>query len=171
MQKRTVTSGETYHRLIDRHIAMRIELHGLSDDVTGFRTVSGQKSHLIHRVKKLSVGRLETVDLRDRTGHDDTHRIGHEVALESIVNILQCRRRRRKALGLVLQGISLRYFACIFLCALSSHVFSLFLISLRPASQGTDDHRVRYVLFFRQDYRRGEAQRSPSWPARHPARP
>ena len=126
MQERSVTSCQTDHGLIDRGIAVRIEFHGLTDNVTGLGAVALQKSHLVHRVKKFSVRWLKTVDLRDRTRYDDTHRIRHEVRFQGIVNILKCRIRRRKSLGLALQGVLLRCLCYVFF-TLSCHVRSLFL--------------------------------------------
>ena len=84
MQKCLVTSCESHHSFIYCHIAVGVELHRLTDDVRALRAVARQKSHLVHRVKELSVRRLETVDLGDRTRDDNAHNVRHIVFLNRI---------------------------------------------------------------------------------------
>ena len=40
--------------------------------------------HLVHGVQQLPVGGLEAVDLRDGTGYDDRHGVGHIVDFQSL---------------------------------------------------------------------------------------
>ena len=83
-QQRLVAARQTHHRLIDRRVAVRIELHGLADDIRRFRAVAVQQTHFIHGIEQLAVGRLEAVDLRDGARHDNAHRVGHIVLAQRI---------------------------------------------------------------------------------------
>ena len=67
---------------------MGVELHCLTDNVGTFGAVSSQKPHFVHSVQKLSVGRLETVNLRDCTGYDYAHCVGHIILFKSLCNAL-----------------------------------------------------------------------------------
>ena len=79
-----VAARETDHRLIDRSVAVRVQPHSLTNDVRGLRARAGEQVHLIHCIEQLAVRRLEAVDLRNRAGEDDAHRVGHIVDLERI---------------------------------------------------------------------------------------
>ena len=82
MEKRFVSAAQTNHCVVYRRVSVRIELHRRADDIGAFCAVSAEKPHLVHGEQKLSVRRLEAVDLRDRTGNDDAHRVGHIVCLD-----------------------------------------------------------------------------------------
>ena len=67
---------------------MGVETHGLAHDVGGFGPAAGQEAHLVHSVEELSVGGFEAVYLRDCSGDDNAHGVGHIVGLESFGNRL-----------------------------------------------------------------------------------
>ena len=71
---------------------MRVQLHGLTHDVRGFGAVAVQQAHLVHGVQQLAVGRLEAVNLRDRAGHDNAHRVRHVVLAQRVRDALIDRR-------------------------------------------------------------------------------
>ena len=83
-QQRLIARGETYHSLIDGRVAMGVQLHGLAHNIGAFGASAGQKSHLEHGVQQLAMGGLEAVDLRDGTGDNDAHGIGHIVGLQGL---------------------------------------------------------------------------------------
>ena len=79
VQQRLIAARQAHHRVVDRGVAVRVELHGRADDVRGLGAVSLEQSHLVHREQQLAVRGLEAVDLGDGAREDDAHRIGHEV--------------------------------------------------------------------------------------------
>ena len=81
VEQRLVISRQTHHRVVNGGVAVGIELHRLTHNVGTLGAVARQKPHLIHRIEQLSVRWLEAVDLRDGTGDDDAHRVGHIVFL------------------------------------------------------------------------------------------
>ena len=81
-QQRLIARRETDHRVIYRGVAVRVETHGLADDVRALCARAGQQTHLVHRVQQLPVRGLEAVYLRYCARHDDAHRVGHEVCLQ-----------------------------------------------------------------------------------------
>ena len=74
-----VAAGKTHHRLVDRGVAVRVEAHGLADDVRGLGARAAQQAHFIHGIQQLAVRGLEAVDLGDRARYDDAHGVGHVV--------------------------------------------------------------------------------------------
>ena len=88
MQQRLVAAGEADHCLIDGLIAVRVQLHGLADDVGGFGAGLREKAHFIHGIQELAVRRLESVDLRNGARDDDRHGVGHVVGLERLTDRL-----------------------------------------------------------------------------------
>ena len=80
MQQRLVALSHAHHRLIDRLIAVGMQLHHLSDRVGRLDPSPGQQTHLIHGKENLAVGGLKAVDLGNGAGNNDAHRIGHVVA-------------------------------------------------------------------------------------------
>ena len=50
VQERLIPAGEADHGIVDRCIAVRVELHRAADDIGRFGPGTGQKPHLIHRV-------------------------------------------------------------------------------------------------------------------------
>ena len=87
-EQRLIAARQTHHGLVNCTVAVRIELHSLSDDVGGLGAVLPHQSHLIHGIQQFPVGRLESVDLRNRTRDNDTHRIRHIVLAQSLRNAL-----------------------------------------------------------------------------------
>ena len=67
---------------------MGVQLHGLTHDVGGFGAVAVQQAHLVHGVQQLAVGRLEAVNLRDRAGHNNAHRVRHVVLAQRVRDAL-----------------------------------------------------------------------------------
>ena len=88
MQKRLIPARQADHRVIDGGVAVRVQPHGLADDIGAFRACGAQKAHLIHRIEQLAVAGFEAVDLRNRAAEDHAHRIGHVVLFEGIDNRL-----------------------------------------------------------------------------------
>ena len=88
VEKRFVSARESYHRFVDGGVAVGIEPHGLTDYVRGLGAVSGQQTHLVHRIEQLAVRWLEAVYLRQRTADDNAHRIGHVVLLKGAHDVL-----------------------------------------------------------------------------------
>ena len=70
--------GEAHERVVDRHVAMRVQVaHDLADDLGALdvRAVRLQP-HRMHRVEDAAVNRLEPVPhIRKRTPHDHAHRV------------------------------------------------------------------------------------------------
>ena len=91
-EKRLIAACQAHHGLVDSRIAMRVQLHGLTHDVRGFGAVAVQQAHLVHGVQQLAVGRLEAVNLRDRAGHDNAHRVRHVVLAQRVRDALIDRR-------------------------------------------------------------------------------
>ena len=79
MKQRRVAARQTHHCFINCGITVRIELHGLTDDIRTLCARAVEKPHFIHGVKKLTVRGLEAVDLRDRARDNDAHNVGHVV--------------------------------------------------------------------------------------------
>ena len=79
---------QTHHGFIDSTVTVRVQFHGLTNYIGRLCSVALQKAHLIHGIQQLSVGRLEAINFRDRTGNDDTHGIGHVVQLQCIGDAL-----------------------------------------------------------------------------------
>ena len=79
-----VGAAHAHHRVIDGCIAVGVQVHRAADDVGALGTVALQQAHAVHRVEQLAVGRLEAVDLRQRAGNDNTHRIGHIVGFQRV---------------------------------------------------------------------------------------
>ena len=102
MQKRLIPTRQAHHRVVDRAVAVRIQLHRLPDDVRTFRARGAEQIHFIHGVKQLPVRGLEAVDFRDRARHDDAHRVRHKVLPYRVIDILldDLARTRDKALHL-----------------------------------------------------------------------
>ena len=91
-QKRLVAARQAHHGFVDGGVAVRIELHGLADDIRGFGAVAVQQTHFIHGIEQLAVGRLEAVDLRNGARHDNAHGVGHIVLAQRIRDALVYRR-------------------------------------------------------------------------------
>ena len=83
-KKRLVAGGQTHHRLVDRGVAVRVELHGLAHDVGALLALALQQTHLVHGVEQLAVRGLKAVDLGERTRDVDAHGVGHVVDLERL---------------------------------------------------------------------------------------
>ena len=86
MQQRLIAPGQTDHGLIDGGVAVGVELHGLTDNVGGLGAAAGLQTHLVHGVQELPVGGLEAVDLRNGSGDNDRHGVGHVVQLQGLGN-------------------------------------------------------------------------------------
>ena len=81
MQQCLIAARQSNHSLVYRHIAVRIEPHRLTDNIRAFGSGTREKSHLIHGIKQLSVGRLEAVYRRDSAGYYARHDVRHVVFL------------------------------------------------------------------------------------------
>ena len=79
-----VGASHTHHRVIDGGVAVGVQVHRAADDVGTLGAVALQQPHLVHRVEQLAVGGLEAVDLRQRAGDDDAHRVGHIVGFQRV---------------------------------------------------------------------------------------
>ena len=86
MQQCLVASCQTHHGFIDGTVTVGIQPHGLPYNVCRFGQPAGEQSHFIHGVQQFPVRRLETVDLRQCTGNDDAHGVGHIVFFQCICN-------------------------------------------------------------------------------------
>ena len=84
MKQCLVSLRKSHHRFIYRRVAVRVKLHRLADDISTFSPLLSKKAHLIHSIKKLSVGGLEAVYLRKCTRNYNAHCIGHIVLLKSL---------------------------------------------------------------------------------------
>ena len=82
VQQGLVALGQTHHGLIDGLIAVGVQTHGLAHDVGGLGAAAGEKPHLVHGVQELTVSGLEAVDLRNGTGDDNAHGVGHIVFVQ-----------------------------------------------------------------------------------------
>ena len=87
-QQRAVALGQTHHRFINRGVAMRVQAHGLTDNVGGLRAASGEQIHLVHGIEQLPVARLKSVNLRNGSRDDDAHGVRHIVLLQRFGNRL-----------------------------------------------------------------------------------
>ena len=114
MQKRLIAAGQTHHRLIDRRIAVRVELHGRAHDVRGFHPLCTEQIHLVHRIQELAVRGLETVDLRNGARHDNAHRIGHIVGAQRVGDRLRLDLTGARDVGVVRQFIHRLNGSCFF---------------------------------------------------------
>ena len=94
-QKRLIAPGQAHHRLIDGRVAVRIQFHGLADDIGRFGAVAGQQALFVHGVQQLPMGRLKPIDLRDGARDNDAHRIGHIVCAQGLGDGLLGRFERR----------------------------------------------------------------------------
>ena len=65
---------------------MGVQLHGLPYHIGRFGSVALQKPHQIHGIQKLSMRGLEAVNLRDGTGHNHGHCIGHIIEFQRFRN-------------------------------------------------------------------------------------
>ena len=83
-EQRFVARGKAHHRFVDGGIAVRVELHGLTDDVGAFLALALEQAHLVHGVEQLAVRGLEAVDFRERTRDVGAHGIGHVVSLKRL---------------------------------------------------------------------------------------
>ena len=63
VKKRLIALCETHHCLIYGSIAVRIELHCLTNDICGLGLVARKQTHFVHGIKELSVGGLEAIYL------------------------------------------------------------------------------------------------------------
>ena len=82
VQQGLVALGQTHHGLIDGLIAVGVQAHGLAHDVGGLGAAAGEKPHLVHGIQELAVSGLEAVDLRNGTGDDNAHGVGHIVFVQ-----------------------------------------------------------------------------------------
>ena len=83
-EQRLVAGCQTHHRLVDRGIAVRVELHGLAHDVGALLALALEQTHLVHGVEQLAVRGLKAVNLGERTRDVDAHGVGHVVDLERL---------------------------------------------------------------------------------------
>ena len=83
-KQRFVAGCQAHHRLVDRGIAVRVELHGLAHDVGALLALALEQTHLVHGVEQLAVRGLKAVDLGERTRDVDAHGVGHVVDLERL---------------------------------------------------------------------------------------
>ena len=83
-EQRLVAGGQAHHRLVDRGIAVRVELHGLADDVGALLALALEQAHFVHGVEQLAVRGLKAVDLGECTRDVDAHCVGHVVDLERL---------------------------------------------------------------------------------------
>ena len=83
-KQRFVARRQAHHRLVDRGIAVRVELHGLAHDVGALLALALEQTHLVHGVEQLAVRGLKAVDLGERTRDVDAHGVGHVVDLERL---------------------------------------------------------------------------------------
>ena len=119
-----IARGETHHRLVDRGVAVRVELHRLADDIGALRAGARQKPHLIHRIEQLAVRGLEAVYLRNRARDDHAHGIGHVIRLQRLGDrLLHDRGVQPHDIGVVV-FLGLFFFLC-HLISCSSSVFFL----------------------------------------------
>ena len=65
-----------------------MQLHYRAHDIRALGSSALKKTHIVHRVKDLSVCGLKAVDLGDSTGNYNAHRIGHIVFLDGFRNRL-----------------------------------------------------------------------------------
>ena len=79
-----VGAAHADHRVVNRGIAVGVQVHRAADDVGALGAVALEQTHLVHCVEQLAVGGLEAVDLRQGTGDDDAHRVGHIVGFQRI---------------------------------------------------------------------------------------
>ena len=83
-KQRLVAGGQTHHRLVDRGVAVRVELHGLAHNVGALLALALEQAHLVHGVEQLTVRGLKAVNLGERTRDVDAHGVGHVVDLERL---------------------------------------------------------------------------------------
>ena len=86
MQQRFVAPCQTHHGLVNGRIAMGVQPHGLTHNVCRLGPSAGEQPHLIHGVQQLPVRGLEAVNLRDGTGHNHGHCIGHIIEFQRFRN-------------------------------------------------------------------------------------
>ena len=55
MQQRLIAPCQTYHGLIDRTVAVRVQTHGLPDNICRLGQIACEESHLVHGIQQLSV--------------------------------------------------------------------------------------------------------------------
>ena len=79
-----VGAAHANHRVVNRSVAVGVQVHGAAHDVGALGAVAFQQAHLVHRVEQLAVGGLEAVDLRQCAGDDNAHRIGHIVGFQRV---------------------------------------------------------------------------------------
>ena len=84
MQQCFISSGKTYHSLINRCISMRIETHSLPYHIGTFCTRTTEQSHFVHGIKEFPVGRLKSVNFRNGSGNNYAHYIGHVVCFNRL---------------------------------------------------------------------------------------
>ena len=116
VEQRLIPHGEAHHCIIDRSIAVRVQAHGGAHDVGRLGPAAGEQPHLIHRIEQLAVRGLKAVDLRDRAGEDNAHRVGHVVDLERLRDLLLHDGARAEDVGigvcLLLCGARVLFFSC-----------------------------------------------------------
>ena len=83
-EQRLVAGGQAHHRLVDRGVAVRVELHGLAHDVGALLAVALEQAHLVHGEKQLAVRGLEAIDFGEGTRDVGAHGIRHVVGLERL---------------------------------------------------------------------------------------
>ena len=83
-KQRFVTRRQAHHRLVDRGVAVRVELHSLTHDVGALLALALEQTHFVHGVEQLAVRGLKAVDLGERTRNVDAHSVGHVVDLERL---------------------------------------------------------------------------------------
>ena len=79
MKQGLVATGQTDHCLVNRHVSVRVQLHGSAHHIGTLGAGTGQQSHFVHGVKQFAVRGFQTVDLRDCTGYNHAHHVGHIV--------------------------------------------------------------------------------------------
>ena len=87
-KQRLVARRQAHHRLVDRGIAVRVELHGLAHDVGALLALALEQTHLVHGVEQLAMRGLKAINLGECARDVDAHGVGHVVDLERLRNRL-----------------------------------------------------------------------------------
>ena len=84
MQQGLIVSCKTDHGLINGRITVGIQLHGLAHNVGRLGALAGKQTHFVHGIEQFPVRGLEAVNLRNGSGHNNGHGIGHVVKLQRL---------------------------------------------------------------------------------------
>ena len=84
VQQRLIAAAQAHHGIVDRGVAVRVQLHRLADNIGALGTGGTEQPHFIHGKEQLPVRRLETVNLRDGARQNNAHGVGHIVLFQRI---------------------------------------------------------------------------------------